>query len=113
MIVLHRDTHLFSKHKMHESRICTVNTLRINFLICTLSSRFPLAACLNLLLNLAEDIKVEMKMVNRRIVPLLSKCIQDRDAVPSLLISATNFLLKLSVYAENKEDMVCLVRFKA
>lgn len=65
-----------------------------------------IATCLNLLLNLAEDIKVEMKMVNRRIIPLLSKCIQDRDAVPSLLISATNFLLKLSVFIENKEDMI-------
>ncbi|KAM3722944.1 Kinesin-associated protein [Dirofilaria immitis] len=65
-----------------------------------------IAVSLNLLLNLAEDIKVEMKMVNRRIVPLLSKCIQDRDAVLSLLLCATNFLLKLSIYNENKEAMI-------
>uniref|UniRef100_A0A0R3RIP0 Kinesin-associated protein 3 n=1 Tax=Elaeophora elaphi TaxID=1147741 RepID=A0A0R3RIP0_9BILA len=65
-----------------------------------------IAACLNLLLNLAEDIKVEMKMVNRRIVSLLSKCIQDRDAVLSLHLCATNFLLKLSIYSENKEAMI-------
>uniref|UniRef100_A0AAF5PNU0 Kinesin-associated protein 3 n=1 Tax=Wuchereria bancrofti TaxID=6293 RepID=A0AAF5PNU0_WUCBA len=65
-----------------------------------------IAACLNLLLNLAEDIRVEMKMVNRRIVALLSKCIQDHDAVLSLLLSATNFLLKLSIYTENKEAMI-------
>ncbi|KAK6102101.1 Kinesin-associated protein (KAP) family protein [Brugia pahangi] len=65
-----------------------------------------IAACLNLLLNLAEDIRVEIKMVNRRIVALLSKCIQDHDAVLSLLLSATNFLLKLSIYTENKEAMI-------
>ncbi|CAG9535765.1 unnamed protein product [Cercopithifilaria johnstoni] len=64
------------------------------------------AACLNLLLNLAEDIKVEMKMVNRRIVSLLSKCIQDHDVVLPLLLCATNFLLKLSIYDENKEAMI-------
>uniref|UniRef100_A0A8R1TZH0 Kinesin-associated protein 3 n=1 Tax=Onchocerca volvulus TaxID=6282 RepID=A0A8R1TZH0_ONCVO len=65
-----------------------------------------IAVCLNLLLNLAEDIKVEMKMVNRQIVPLLSKCIQDRDAVLSLLLCATSFLLKLSIYVENKEALI-------
>lgn len=72
------------------------------------SPRYCFAVCLNLLLNLAENIKVRMKMVNRGIVALLSKCMQEPDAVLSFLLSATNFLLKLSIYNENKEAMVCI-----
>ncbi|EFO23129.1 hypothetical protein LOAG_05355 [Loa loa] len=81
---------------------CT--TRRLNLAIC--KQQQLTAACLNLLLNLAEDIKVEMKMVNRQIVALLSKCIQNQDAILPLLISAINFLLKLSIYSENKEAMI-------
>ncbi|VDK88244.1 unnamed protein product [Litomosoides sigmodontis] len=90
------------KEEARHSDECT--TRRLNLAI--RKQQQLIAACLNLLLNLAEDIKVEMKMVNRRIVPLLSKCIQDHDAVLSLLLCATNFLLKLSIYNENKESMI-------
>lgn len=65
-----------------------------------------IAACINLLMNLAEDVKVEFKMVNREIVALLSKCIIDKHSNTDLLIAATQFLLKLSVFADNKDAMV-------
>uniref|UniRef100_A0A915BXZ0 Kinesin-associated protein 3 n=2 Tax=Parascaris TaxID=6254 RepID=A0A915BXZ0_PARUN len=65
-----------------------------------------IAACINLLMNLAEDVKVELKMVNREIVALLSRCIIDKHANTDLLIAATQFLLKLSVFADNKDAMV-------
>ncbi len=56
-----------------------------------------------LLLNLAEDIKVEMKMVNKKIVSLLVKTL-DRDN-PELLILVVSFLKKLSIFIENKNQM--------
>lgn len=57
-----------------------------------------------LLLNLAEDIKVEMKMVNKKIVSLLIQSL-GRDN-PELLILVVSFLKKLSVFIENKNQMV-------
>lgn len=57
-----------------------------------------------LLLNLAEDIKVEMKMVNKKIVSLLIKTLE-RDN-PELLILVVSFLKKLSIFIENKNQMV-------
>ncbi len=57
-----------------------------------------------LLLNLAEDIKVEMKMVNKKIVTSLIQTL-DRDN-PELLILVVSFLKKLSIFIENKEHMV-------
>uniref|UniRef100_A0A915PQC9 Kinesin-associated protein 3 n=1 Tax=Setaria digitata TaxID=48799 RepID=A0A915PQC9_9BILA len=89
------------KAETYHNNECT--TRRLNLAIC--KQQQLLAICLNLLLNLAEDIKVEMKMVNRRMVSLLSKCIEDRNAVLSLLLCAINFLLKLSIYIENREAM--------
>jgi hypothetical protein len=59
-----------------------------------------------LLLNLAEDIKVEMKMVNKKIVSLLIQAL-NRDN-PELLILVVSFLKKLSVFIENKNQMVCI-----
>ncbi|GIX80193.1 kinesin-associated protein 3 [Caerostris darwini] len=64
-----------------------------------------LRVCFLLLLHIAEDKKVEYKMVNRGIISLLSKCLS-REC-PDLLTVATSFLLKLSIYIENKEDMEC------
>ncbi|KAL4003278.1 Kinesin-associated protein (KAP) family protein [Acanthocheilonema viteae] len=90
------------KEEARHSDECT--TRRLNLAI--RKQQQLIAACLNLLLNLAEDIKVEMKMVNRRIISLLSKCIEDHDAVLPLLLCAINFLLKLSIYSENKEAMI-------
>ena len=57
-----------------------------------------------MLLNLAEDIKVEMKMVNKKIVSLLIQTL-DRDN-SELLILVVSFLKKLSIFIENKNQMV-------
>lgn len=57
-----------------------------------------------LLLNLAEDLKVEMKMRNKHIVGLLCKTL-DRDNF-ELLILVVSFLKKLSIFVENKNEMV-------
>ena len=60
-----------------------------------------------LLLNLAEDIKVEMKMVNKKIISLLIQTLS-RDN-PELLILVVSFLKKLSIFIENKNQMVCSI----
>ena len=57
-----------------------------------------------LLLNLAEDAKVEMKMKNKKIVAMLVRLLE-RDNV-DLLILVISFLKKLSIFVENKAEMV-------
>jgi hypothetical protein len=57
-----------------------------------------------LLLNLSEDTKVEAKMINKKIVYLLMK-ILNRDN-SDLLILVVSFLKKLSIFVENKNEMV-------
>ena len=57
-----------------------------------------------LLLNLAEDLKVEMKMRNKTIVSMLIKTLE-RDNF-ELLILVVSFLKKLSIFVENKNEMV-------
>lgn len=57
-----------------------------------------------LLLNLAEDAKVEMKMKNKKIVSMLVRLLE-RDNV-DLLILVVSFLKKLSIFVENKTEMV-------
>lgn len=57
-----------------------------------------------LLLNLAEDAKVEMKMKNKGIVSMLVQLLA-RDNV-DLLILVVSFLKKLSIFMENKAEMV-------
>lgn len=56
-----------------------------------------------LLLNLAEDAKVEMKMKNKGIVSMLVQLLE-RDNV-DLLILVVSFLKKLSIFMENKAEM--------
>lgn len=56
-----------------------------------------------LLLNVAEDTKVEMKMKNKKIVSLLMSLL-GRDN-PELLILVVSFLKKLSIFQENKSEM--------
>ncbi|KUF92298.1 polyamine oxidase 4 [Phytophthora nicotianae] len=56
------------------------------------------------LLNLAEDIHTERKMVKRKIVVFLTKML-DRVA-PDLVILTITFLKKLSIFEENKDAMV-------
>ncbi len=60
-----------------------------------------------LLLNLAEDPKVEDKMRKKSIVRLLASTLNRRGNA-ELLILVVSFLKKLSCYAENKEEMKAL-----
>jgi len=60
---------------------------------------------LYLLLNLAEDTRVEFKMRNKGLPSQLCSLL-DRDN-QELLILVVSFLKKLSIYVENKDDMVC------
>jgi hypothetical protein len=58
----------------------------------------------HLLLNLAEDLNIEIKMVKRDIIQYLMKLL-DRST-SDLLILALTFLKKLSVFQENKDQML-------
>lgn len=62
-------------------------------------------ACISLLTNLAHDINVELKMVRRDIVPILLKCLSFRDSA-ELTLATVQFLLKLSMFEENKAALV-------
>jgi len=64
----------------------------------------PPAVTLFLLLNLAEDTRTELKMRNKNIVHMLVK-ILERDG-EEVLVLAVTFLKKLSIFLENKNDMV-------
>ncbi|XP_071948132.1 kinesin-associated protein 3-like [Antedon mediterranea] len=56
-----------------------------------------------LLLNLAEETKVEMKMKNKGILGMLIRTLERENM--ELLILVVSFLKKLSIYVENKEEM--------
>ena len=61
-----------------------------------------------MLLNLAEDLKVEMKMKNKQIIQLLVRTlVRDNH---ELLILVVSFLKKLSIFVENKNEMVSAER---
>ncbi|KAJ1558416.1 Kinesin-associated protein 3, partial [Cladochytrium tenue] len=59
--------------------------------------------CFHLLLNLAEDTSIEVKMVKRGIVQYLLVLLSRKT--PELLILVLTFLKKLSIFKENKDDM--------
>ncbi|DAZ95166.1 TPA: hypothetical protein N0F65_012420 [Lagenidium giganteum] len=63
-----------------------------------------LYVCFSVLLNLAEDIHTERKMVKKKIVVYLAKML-DRVA-PDLVILTITFLKKLSIFEENKDTMI-------
>ncbi|CAL4128904.1 unnamed protein product, partial [Meganyctiphanes norvegica] len=65
-----------------------------------------LRVCTYLLLNIAEDARVEEKMRRKNIVGLLVRMV-DRES-PDLLLLVVSFLKKLSIYVENKDDMADL-----
>lgn len=67
------------------------------------SRLWPVVA-LCLLLNLAEDARTELKMRNKHIVHMLVKILDREDE--ELLLVAVSFLKKLSIFLENKNDMV-------
>lgn len=59
---------------------------------------------LYLLLNLATDMRTELKMRNKNIVGLLVKVLERDDE--ELLVLVVTFLKKLSIFLENKNDLV-------
>jgi len=63
--------------------------------------------CFYLLLNLSEVLEVERKMRNKAIIPMLVSCLE-RDNF-ELLILVVSFLKKLSIFIENKNEMVSQV----
>uniref|UniRef100_A0A4W6D4J5 Kinesin-associated protein 3a n=1 Tax=Lates calcarifer TaxID=8187 RepID=A0A4W6D4J5_LATCA len=63
-----------------------------------------LRVALCLLLNLAEDTRTELKMRNKNIVHMLVKILDREDE--ELLLVVVSFLKKLSIFLENKNDMV-------
>lgn len=62
-----------------------------------------LYVAVHLLLNLAEDTRVQIKMKNKNIVKDLITLL-DRDNV-EFLILIVKFLKKLSIFAENKDEV--------
>lgn len=58
----------------------------------------------SILLNLAEEPKIERKMVKKNMVGLLIKMLERNDF--QLLIIVLLFLKKLSIVSENKNQMV-------
>lgn len=77
---------------------------RISFTKFTKKTEKLLSFCFALLLNLAEDLNIERKMVKRKIVQLLVE-MMDRNNL-DLLYSVLNFLKKLSIFSENERQMV-------
>ncbi|KAJ3412303.1 Kinesin-associated protein 3 [Chytridiales sp. JEL 0842] len=63
-----------------------------------------LFVCFHLLLNLAEDLNIEVKMIKRDIVNYLLHML-DRKT-PELLVLVMTFLKKLSIFKENKDELV-------
>ena len=57
----------------------------------------------HLLLNLAENLQIERKMKNRRCIYLLMAMLERNN--PDLLFIVLNFLKKLSIFGENKNEM--------
>lgn len=68
------------------------------------SCAFDPVVALCLLLNLAEDTRTELKMRNKNIVHMLVKILDREDE--ELLLVVVSFLKKLSIFLENKNDMV-------
>ena len=71
---------------------------------CTLLRILYCVVALYLLLNLAEDMHVEQKMRNKGLVSQLVSLL-DRSS-QELLILVVSFLKKLSIFVENKDEMV-------
>ncbi|KAF4799805.1 Kinesin-associated protein 3 [Turdus rufiventris] len=69
-----------------------------------INGNFKTNVAIYLLLNLAEDTRIELKMRNKNIVHMLVKAL-DRENF-ELLILVVTFLKKLSIFMENKNDMV-------
>ena len=83
-----------------------VNTVNVSGTVKdpAVSGVFDPAVALCLLLNLAEDTRTELKMRNKNIVHMLVKILDREDE--ELLLVVVSFLKKLSIFLENKNDMV-------
>lgn len=68
-----------------------------------------LRVCIYLLLNIAENQRVEDKMRKKNVVGVLIKTLE--RTTPELLVLAVTFLKKLSLFKENKDVMVRRTRF--
>jgi hypothetical protein len=64
-----------------------------------------LYVCFHILLNLAENIEIEVKMKEKKIIPSLCRIVENRSNA-DLLILVIMFLKKLSIFQENKEEMM-------
>jgi hypothetical protein len=62
-----------------------------------------LYVCFHVLLNLAEDVAIERKMKNRKIVYFLITMLERKNAEVRMLV--ITFLKKLSIFRENKNEM--------
>ena len=58
----------------------------------------------NTLLNLADDYKIERKMVKRNVLGLLVRMLERNNG--DLLVTTLYFLKKLSIIGENKDQMI-------
>ena len=61
-------------------------------------------SCILLVIEHAEDTGVELKMHNKNLIPMLVKMLERSNE--ELLILIVSFLKKLSIFTENKDDMV-------
>uniref|UniRef100_A0A0K0E8A5 Kinesin-associated protein 3 n=1 Tax=Strongyloides stercoralis TaxID=6248 RepID=A0A0K0E8A5_STRER len=61
-----------------------------------------LTSSYQLLLFIGDDMKTEVKIVNKGIIQLLSNCLTLQPSIPLLLV-VLNFLWKLSCFVENKQ----------
>ncbi|KAL3084972.1 hypothetical protein niasHS_010041 [Heterodera schachtii] len=63
-----------------------------------------IAVVLNILLNLADDLRTEHKMLRKGLLPTLFKCLDHRSS-PQLLTVAVKFLWKLSQFSESQQQI--------
>lgn len=57
----------------------------------------------HLLLNIAEDLQIERKMKNRQVIGYLVSMLERNN--PDLVFIVLNFLKKLSIFGDNKNEM--------
>ena len=60
--------------------------------------------CFNILLNLADDFKIEKKMMKRNVVGYLVRMLERNNG--DLLVTTLYFLKKLSIIGDNKDIMI-------
>lgn len=89
-----------------KSNVCTTQWAVYMFDVTVIKLVFIslLVVAFYLLLNIAEDTRVELKMRNKNLIPMLVKMLERNNE--ELLILIISFLKKLSIFAENKDDMV-------